>query len=59
MGLRGIAAKNQLVSDNFWKDLLLIALTILFQLRLGNSTKNIPSLDEVNEVETVSTCRAL
>ena len=55
----GIAVKNQLVSENFWNDLILIASTILFHLILGTPTKSIPPLDEVYERETVSTCHAL
>ena len=32
---------------------------ISFKLILGTQTKNIPTLDEVDEVETVSNCHAM
>ena len=59
MGLIEIAVKNELVSEDFWDDLLLIDSTIPFKLIFGTQTKNIPTLDEVDEVETVSTCHAI
>ena len=46
--------KNRLVSENSRNDLLDIASKILFHLRLG-TWKNITLLDEVDDVETVST----
>ena len=59
MELRYITVKNQLVSENFWNDLLLIASTILFQLILGTLKNITPPLDGVDEGETVSDFRAI